>query len=310
MISCTEFIPFYSELFSWMEGRFGRAAIDRYWSTLFRPDGKGSPLIGFLEKEGLKGCLTYWTGTLSEEAADFTLYLNEKRGFFILDMHHCPSKGKLLELEQKIGLKPYPDYCLHCDNYRAAVEKAGLNYIYSFRGIEKASCSILITDPSRFDGRIIVDGDTRILDRRAADNEYFHPSFHFSLSRCLHYIGETYGEAALTEALRLSTEHIYPNELKAIREGGLPALADAIRASYRREKQEDILKLEQKEGSLYGETAYCPGVRAMRSAGKWVSPWYSFASSAVLGRLAEEIGLTFCWDAYNEESGASRFRIS
>lgn len=45
------------------------------------PDGKGIPLISFVEKEGIKGCYTYWVSTLNEETVDFTMYLNEKRGF-------------------------------------------------------------------------------------------------------------------------------------------------------------------------------------------------------------------------------------
>lgn len=125
MISCTEFIPCYSELFTYLEEKHGREEVDRFWEFLFEPDGKSIPLINFLKEEGVHGCWTYWTGTLNEEAADFTMYLNEKRGFYFLNMHHCPSKGRLLSLQDEIGIEPYHDYCLHCDHYRAAAEKAG-----------------------------------------------------------------------------------------------------------------------------------------------------------------------------------------
>ena len=56
MISCTDFIPAYSELFSYLEDKNGK-------------------------KEGIGGCFAYWAGTLNEEAADFTMYLSEQRGF-------------------------------------------------------------------------------------------------------------------------------------------------------------------------------------------------------------------------------------
>ena len=156
MISCTDFIPAYSEFFVYLENRFGPEEVERCWHTLFKPDGKGGPLITFVEKEGIRGCFSYWSGTLNEEAADFTMYLNEKRGFFMLCMHKCPSKGKLIDLQSKIGLAPYRDYCLHCDGYRAAIEKVGLTYTYNFQGVEKAACSLLITDPKVFDGRVNV----------------------------------------------------------------------------------------------------------------------------------------------------------
>ena len=111
MISCTEFIPAYSELFHYLDETFGREEIDRYWATLFKPDGKGGPLITFVEKEGIRGCFSYWSGTLNEEAADFTLYLNEKAGWFKIDMHKCPSKGRLLALKEDRPAgkdRPYP----------------------------------------------------------------------------------------------------------------------------------------------------------------------------------------------------------
>ena len=147
MISCTEFIPAYSELFTFLEDKKGRAEVDAFWKYLFAPTGDGIPLINFVQKEGIRGCFTYWTSTLNEEAADFTMSLNEKAGWFLLEMHRCPSKGRLLQLKDEIGITPYRDYCLHCDSYRSAIEKVGLGYIYNFSGADHAACSILIYDP-------------------------------------------------------------------------------------------------------------------------------------------------------------------
>ena len=144
MISCTEFIPCYSELFTYLENKQGRGEVDNFWKYLFVPDGKGIPLINFVLKDGIRGCYNYWAGSLNEEAADLTMYLNEKRGFFRIVMHKCPSKGRLLKLEEEIGITPYHDYCLHCDSYRAAIEKVGLKYLDDFNGIEKAACALLI----------------------------------------------------------------------------------------------------------------------------------------------------------------------
>jgi len=76
MISCTEFIPAYSELFTYLEDKHGRDEVDRFWEYLFKPDGKGIPLINHLKKNGIRGCYTYWSQSLNEEAADFTMYLN------------------------------------------------------------------------------------------------------------------------------------------------------------------------------------------------------------------------------------------
>ena len=189
MISCTDFIAAYSELFSFVEERHGRQEVSRLWLYLFRPTGGGIPLIDFIKREGLRGCFSYWAGTLSEEAADFTMYLSEKRGYFRLVMHRCPSKGRLLTLGETKGITPYRDYCLHCDSYRSAAEEAGLGYIYDFTDMDSASCSILIFDPKVFDGRIIVDPDTEVMERRASDNAYYHPDFHSSKNMGIQYFG-------------------------------------------------------------------------------------------------------------------------
>lgn len=132
---------------------------------MFEPDGKGIPLIHYAEKDGVRGCFQFWAEALNEEAADFTLYLNEQRGFFVCRIDQCPSKGHLLELEQETGFKPFGGYCLHCDSYRAAVEKVGLQYLFDFTDTDRAACTKLIYDPQKFDGRILIDESTEIMQR-------------------------------------------------------------------------------------------------------------------------------------------------
>ncbi|MBP3701281.1 MAG: hypothetical protein J6I64_05285, partial [Lachnospiraceae bacterium] len=193
MISCTEFIPAYSELFAYLEEKYGRGEVDRLWKFLFEPTGDGIPLINFIKKDGIRGCWNYWSGTLNEEAADFTMMLNEKAGWYTIRMHHCPSKGRLLKLKDEIGLKPYHDYCLHCDSYRFSLEKVGLRSVYDFSGTDHAACWSLIYDPAVFKGSIVVDEDTQIMNRQASDNEYFHMDFHSSMNMGVEYLGSRHG---------------------------------------------------------------------------------------------------------------------
>lgn len=109
MISCTEFIPAYSELFTYLEHIGGREAVIDYWEYIAQ--NAIQELDKCVRAEGLKGCYTYWSKSLNEEAADFTMTLDEEKKEFIIDMHHCPSKGRLLEFKQMV---PYHDYCGHC----------------------------------------------------------------------------------------------------------------------------------------------------------------------------------------------------
>lgn len=72
MIPCTEFIPAYSELFTFLENKRGRKEVDRYWKWLFDPENDSVPLDGYLQREGIKGFFSNYAISLSEEAADFT----------------------------------------------------------------------------------------------------------------------------------------------------------------------------------------------------------------------------------------------
>lgn len=309
MISCTEFIPSYSELFAYLEEKHGRSEVEIFWKYLFDPDGKGIPLIGFLEKEGIRGCFSYWNISLNEEAADFTMYLNEKAGWYMIVMHRCPSKGRLLELKEEMGLEPYHDYCLHCDNYRLAVEKAGLKYIYNFQGVDQAACSLLVYDPQVFDGRVIVDENTEVMDRRAAQNEYFHRDFHSSMNMGVEYLGTHYGLEAVKEYLTRYTVNVYRPVLKAMEEKGLKALEEKILDTYHKEKAEDAVKTTLTEKSLIVEVFYCPAIRHLKATGRTVSSWYRYTTEVVMQVLADTAGYSFTMDAYDEETGAARYHF-
>jgi len=310
MISCTEFIPTYSELFTYLEERHGRSELDRLWEYLFAPTGDGIPLINFVKKEGIRGCFSYWAGTLNEEAADFTMYLNEKAGWFMNVMHVCPSKGRLLELKDEIGIVPYHDYCLHCDSYRFAAEKAGLKYIYNFIGTDHAACSMLIYDPAVFDGRVIVDENTEIMDRKASQNEYFHKDFHSIMNTGVEYIGSKYGIEEVRAYLAQFTRHVYRNLIQRIRSEGLSALKEKIEDTYAKEKAPDALRIALNNDAMEVTVRYCPAVKHLHATGRTVSHWYPYTTQFVMETLAQETGYTFTMDSYDEATGAAKYRFA
>lgn len=309
MISCTEFIPCYSELFTYLEEKHGDEEVPRFWKYLFEPTGDGIPLINYVKEEGIRGCWSYWAGTLNEEAADFSMYLNEKRGFYLNVMHRCPSKGRLLQLKDEIGITPYHNYCLHCDSYRSAIEKIGLKYIYNFNGTDHAACSMLIYDPEIFDGRVIIDEDTLIMDRKAADNEYFHRDFHSSMNMGIDYVGENYGLPAVEEFLTLYTKHVYGPVFEAIKEQGLAAIEAKILDTYQKEHAEDAVSTSLENDVLRVTVTYCPAVKHLLSTGRTVSKWYPYTTETVMKTLAEAGGFRFSMDSYNPATGAAEYRF-
>jgi len=142
MISCTEFIPAYSEGFKFLELTGGRKELEKFWSYLSDLYLKDT-LSKMVNEGGLEGCNTYWSQSLNEEAADFKMVLDEIKGEFIIDMIKCPSKGMLNEFKH---MEAYPSYCDHCPAlYRPIIEKQGYKYDDDLSNCYKASCKITIT---------------------------------------------------------------------------------------------------------------------------------------------------------------------
>ncbi len=140
MISCTEFIPAYSELFKYIERKEGKAAVVDYWNYL--SDNFLTNLKDLVVENGIRGCWMYWEKTLKEEAADFTMELDEEAGEFSITMHYCPSKGRLLEYEH---IDPYPDYCEHCDVlYKRVLEPLGYIYKLDRSRTDRARCCLTV----------------------------------------------------------------------------------------------------------------------------------------------------------------------
>mgnify|MGYP001620054195 CR=1 FL=1 len=140
MISCTEFIPAYSQLFKTLERLGGKDAVEAFWRYLSA--NFLNNLRDLVAANGIRGCWLYWSQTLREEAADFTMELDEEAGTFCITMHKCPSKGRLLEWRH---IEPYPDYCRHCDLlYREVLEPLGYAYEIDLSQCDRARCKVVV----------------------------------------------------------------------------------------------------------------------------------------------------------------------
>jgi hypothetical protein len=140
MISCTEFIPAYSEGFKFLEKAGGRSEVERFWAELAARYLSGS-LERLVVEKGLEGCYEYWSHSLNEEAADFTMTLDRDNGVFSIEMHKCPSKKMLLDLKH---IEPCSFYCDHCTAlYAPILRKYGYSYEDEINA-DNASCKLVI----------------------------------------------------------------------------------------------------------------------------------------------------------------------
>ncbi len=142
MIPCKQFILAYSELFWYLQKRGGKQAVVEYWEHI--SDEFLWNLRELVQEHGLRGCWKYWSHTLNEEAADFTMTIDDEAGVFRIEMHHCPSKGRLLETDL---VEPYEDYCEHCDVlYRRVLEPLGYEYECDLSHCDEARCSLTVRE--------------------------------------------------------------------------------------------------------------------------------------------------------------------
>jgi hypothetical protein len=140
MISCTEFIPAYSELFKFLHNQGGKDAVVRFWENL--SDNFLGNLRDLASEKGLAGCFEYWSKSLSEEAADFRMILDEEQGLFRIEMRHCPSRGKLNETKH---IEAYEFYCEQCDTlYRRVLEPLGFEYDIDLSRCKEATCVVTV----------------------------------------------------------------------------------------------------------------------------------------------------------------------
>lgn len=302
MISCTEFIPLYSELFKYLEELGGHEEVVRHWEYI--SDGTISDSLGGeVAAKGIRGCWDYWSKSLNEEACDFRMELDEEAGTFLIDMRRCPSKGHLLDYPH---VEPYHDYCGHCPAlYNRVLAKYGIYPIgHDLSHTDEARCRLYYETDRKIPG-----GAKLSMDRLASDNEYFHRAFHISKNRGLDYLGTHWGTAHVITHLTRFTRVFYAPLISRIRQNGLSELQAHIENTYLAEKTPELVTCHLTDTNLHVSVSKCPGIAFIRAAGYEVSPWYKEEISTVFRVIAEDAGYQFQLLSYDLESGACEYRV-
>ena len=134
MLSCTEFIPAYSELFKFIEEREGYKGVEDYW--IFISDEYVDGFLGpVVTEKGLEGCYDYWSHSLNEEAADFTMTDREGN---TLTLHGFIENGK------PIVLNFWASWCPPC-----RIEMPDFEKVYAELGNEVQFIMLNLVDGTR-----------------------------------------------------------------------------------------------------------------------------------------------------------------
>lgn len=138
MISSNEFILLYNEMFKYLESEFGEEELVRFWRYV--RDNYLTILDSLVKEKGLKGIHEYWAWILSEEGGRYNITLRDDE--LVVDIHSCPSVGKLIHNSHII---PYKNYCDHCPVlYPPLVEKYGFKMDWYIIDREKGACRMQV----------------------------------------------------------------------------------------------------------------------------------------------------------------------
>lgn len=143
MISCTEFIWTYNEIFRFIEEEGGEEKVIDFWKGI--SDNFLDNLRDYIREYGLEGMHKYWSHTLGEEGGETRLSLYDD--MFIIDIHDCPS-ARLIHKSGRV--KPYEKYCEHCRwLYPPLIEKFGYKVDYDLISCEKGRCRMTVEEADR-----------------------------------------------------------------------------------------------------------------------------------------------------------------
>ncbi len=313
MISCTEFIPLYSEFFKYLDKRGGHDAVMQYWYYIsdYSIGDKTNPnsLASFIERDGpFLGAVHYWDHTLTEEACDLVKIVDEKNQVMWDHMRHCPSRGMLNALQH---VEPYYDYCGHCNViYARVLNKYGMEYEMDHSCIANAECESLLYRTGHKPEReeYLKTEGKRVVDMKAEDNKYLHRDFHLLGDLALTYCGQQFGEEAVTGFLRTYAEGYYAPQIEEFKKNGLPAVKAWFEKIYEIEEASEVLSTELTEDRLTVTIAKCPVIEYMHSLGQKPGKYYIQETTTLYSAIAEYSGLGFEMDYYNED-GATRFNF-
>lgn len=313
MISCTEFIPLYSEFFKFLDKRGGHDAVMDFWIYLsdINLGDKTNPhsLASFCERlGGFEGARAYWNHTLTEEACDLYKIYDPEREYIYEHMRHCPSRGMLNSLEH---IEPYRNYCEHCGViYQRVLEKYGVVYEMDFSKIDNAECtSILYKKGNKPDFDYTKPSEAaEITDMKSEDNKYLHRDFHLLGDLALTYCGEKFGDNGVIQFLRSYTKAYYKPVIEKIRENGLIAIKEWVEGIYEVEEASELLHTDLKENMLTVTIDKSPVIEYMHSLSQQPGKYYIEETRTLYSAIADECDMSFYLDYY-EDDGKTKFRF-
>lgn len=311
MISCTEFIPLYSEFFNFLDKKGGYDAVLEYWyhisdTSLGDLTNPNSMAYNCELYGGFEGARKYWSHTTSEEACDVYAIFNPVERYSYSEMRFCPSRAMLNSFTH---ITPYEHYCDHCRIiYSRVLEKYDTCYDRDQSEVANARCSsILYEKGHKPDYDFTVPNENcKVSHMKREGKKYLHRDFHLLGDNALKYCGDKFGDDTVRDFLVDYTKAFYAPQLALFREQGLPALEAWIRKLYETEEASEVLHTELTDTQLTVTIDHSPVIAFMKTLNQSPSKYYIEETRTLYGTIAAECGFTFDL-LYYEENGATKF---
>lgn len=314
MISCTEFIPLYSEFFKFLDKKGGYDAVLEYWyhisDTSLGDKTNPNSLASNCEKYGgFDGAKKYWSHTTSEEACDIYSISNPTERYSYSHMRFCPSRAMLNSFTH---ITPYENYCEHCKIiYSRVLEKYGAVYERDHSRVANAECSSILYEAGHkpaFD-YTKPNENCIVSEMKREDNKYLHRDFHLLGDNALSYCGAKYGDEAVRDFLTDYTKAFYAPKISEFRQKGLSSLKAWISQTYEREEAGDVLHTKLTDRSLTVTIDKSPVITYMRSLNQEPGKYYIEETRTLYATIAAECGFNFSLIYYHED-GAAKFEFT
>jgi len=147
------------------------------------------------------------------------------------------------------------------------------------------------------------------IDRRAADNKYLHPDFHIAMDQGLRYLGERFGDNAVSDYLRIFAEVFYAPLIAESKARGFSAVRDHIINIYETEDVPDAVTVRISDDEMCVSVSACPAVMYMNRIGHTPSKWYIQTTSTVNEAISDALNWGFTLISYDEGNGAAEYRF-
>lgn len=147
----------------------------------------------------------------------------------------------------------------------------------------------------------------KVMERRAADNEYLHRDFHAAFLHGMRYVKDRFGEDGLDDYLRKTADAVYGPLAERIRRDGLDALETYLRETWTREGA--TFRIERDGETLVLRMESCPVVAHLRTLGLDPGDDCCRATAVLDDALARMAGLCVEVDA-DADAGACEQRFS